>query len=171
MTHIMKTAKRVLPAICLVLIVSSCSGASQQAGEPATGVPEPPPPQEPVLEPTGGEAIDTVEELDAWLDSQVKGDISPAVLHSAMKVVLPQLRYCYEKALITDATLRGKVVMKFAVDQDGEVSHAVMVSSEIPSDEFQACILDTVLSSQFPAPEGGVVAVQYPLVFEPEPTD
>ncbi len=96
----------------------------------------------------------------------VLGSIDKSVIDRVIKKNLNQLRYCYEKELKTHADLAGKLVVKFTIDEEGDVSKVQIKSSTLGSPAVSACVLGRFQRMQFPAPAGGgIVIVSYPLVF------
>jgi Ca-activated chloride channel homolog len=96
----------------------------------------------------------------------ILGSIDKSVIDRVIKKNLNQVRYCYEKELKTHADIAGKLVVKFTIGAEGDVSEAVVKSSTLGSPAVSACVLGRFLRMQFPAPAGGgIVVVSYPLVF------
>jgi hypothetical protein len=83
--------------------------------------------------------------------------ISP-VVHAGMG----NLQRCYERALRTDPTLRGKLVLSLRVGADGRVGKAELAQNDLPK-EAQRCVTDEARKWQFPRPEGGAVVFEVPL--------
>ncbi|RLB62428.1 MAG: hypothetical protein DRI90_09110 [Deltaproteobacteria bacterium] len=77
-----------------------------------------------------------------------------------------RLRACYQRGLVRDATLAGRVVVRFAIDPDGSVTQT-SASSSLGDADVVACIVQTFRGLTFPATEGGRIDVQYPLVLSP----
>lgn len=79
-----------------------------------------------------------------------------------------QLRYCYQRQLISDPGLYGKVVVHFIIQPDGRVTGARVDRSSLGNDKVEACLLRIFGQLRFPSvPGGGVVEVSYPLIFAP----
>ena len=79
-----------------------------------------------------------------------------------------RFRFCYEQGLVKDPKLSGTVATKFVIDGQGAVSSSTRDASTTMSDaSVVSCITRAFSSLSFPQPEGGIVVVTYPLVFEP----
>jgi len=95
-----------------------------------------------------------------------KGSLPREVIQRVIRAHLAQVRYCYEKSLLQQPTLAGKVVVRFVIDADGAVQEASDVSGPaFPAPEVPACITERVKTWRFPKPHGGgVVVVTYPFI-------
>ena len=76
------------------------------------------------------------------------------------------LRYCYERELQKKPDLRGKIVVKFSIEQDGKVRSAKVESSTLQDATVEACIVDRFKKMKFPASDEEAV-VRYPIMFSP----
>jgi len=77
------------------------------------------------------------------------------------------VRYCYEKQLIKDPGLAGKVVVKFIISPNGRVQQAKVKSSTLKNKTIEKCLTHVVRRWRFPKPKGGgIVVVNYPFVFK-----
>ena len=76
----------------------------------------------------------------------------------------PEVRHCYEQALISRPDLEGRVSVRFIVQPDGHVSTSVTQSQSIGSDRVSECVSSAVYRWGFPQSEG-ITAVTYPFVF------
>jgi hypothetical protein len=59
------------------------------------------------------------------------------------------------------------VTVHFVIERDGHVSKAAIADTDLPNCSVARCIRQGFTELQFPAPQGGVVTVSYPIVFEP----
>ncbi len=100
-----------------------------------------------------------------------KGGVQREAIRDAIKAALPEVRDCYEQALKQDPSLAGKVIVEFELetkDQQGTVMRGEVIGTETKSPFFEACVLQKVAGTKFPAPEGGgTVTVRYPFHFDP----
>jgi hypothetical protein len=76
-------------------------------------------------------------------------------------------RACYEKGLARNDQLTGKVTVRFVISREGKVSQAKDDGSDIPDSEVRDCVIDAFTKLEFPAPEGGIVTVVYPIMLAP----
>ena len=97
--------------------------------------------------------------------SAVRGALDPNIIRRVIRRHLSRLRHCYEKSLISQPTLAGKVVVKFTIDPSGKVSSATATGFD---PKVSSCLVRVMRSMVFPAPAGGgIVAVTYPFIFKP----
>ena len=76
----------------------------------------------------------------------------------------PEVRFCYEQALVSRPDLEGRVAVRFIVQPDGHVSTSVTQNQTIGSDRVSECVTNAVTRWGFPQSEG-ITAVTYPFVF------
>jgi hypothetical protein len=87
---------------------------------------------------------------------------------------LPLARSCYQNALLTHPTLRGRVVIDFMIVGDAKVGGIVdqakiEETSDIADPEFATCVRESMLSMVFEPPDNdGWVSVAYPILFDPD---
>ncbi|MBW2260704.1 MAG: TonB family protein [Deltaproteobacteria bacterium] len=96
------------------------------------------------------------------------GMLEASSIKDVMKSSTNAFRFCYEKSLEKDPLLQGKVTIKFVIGTKGKVTKAEVASSTLDNAEVETCLVNRVKKLKFPEPEGGVVAVSYPLVFTPD---
>lgn len=96
-----------------------------------------------------------------------KGLPPDAVRHVARRSA-GRFRFCYEKALMKDPNLAGKVLVKLTIEKDGAVSSATDAGSTLPDKDVVACVVRAFTALRFPPTEhGGRVVITYPIVFAP----
>jgi TonB family protein len=95
------------------------------------------------------------------------GSLPPAVIQSTVRDNYEKMRKCYEQGLARDATLTGRVAVRFIINRDGTVSNASVSANDIPDCDVTRCVANVFQSLQFPKPEGGIVTVVYPVMFAP----
>ena len=98
--------------------------------------------------------------------TSVNGRLPPEVIQRIVRQHLSGIRACYESALAKEPTLAGTVKVKFVIDRDGGVSSVSDGGSDLPDATVKSCVQGTFKAMSFPAPEGGIVTVTYPIVFE-----
>ena len=74
---------------------------------------------------------------------------------------------CYERALKTQPTLAGKLVLRFSLAAAGTVTAADIDDDSLHSPEVAGCIRATVLRWRFPALADGPAELSFPFVFQP----
>jgi hypothetical protein len=78
-----------------------------------------------------------------------------------------QVRYCYERALVREPGLFGKVSLVWTIGSGGRVRGARVTQSTLSSAEVGRCVASKIRGWRFPKPRGGgVVIVHYPFVFK-----
>jgi hypothetical protein len=99
--------------------------------------------------------------------TQVNGRLPPEVIQRIVRQNTGRFRLCYENGLRKDPKLRGRVAVRFVIDRSGSVATAQDGGSDLPNAEVVACVVRAFGNLSFPQPEGGIVTVVYPLIFEP----
>lgn len=96
------------------------------------------------------------------------GSLEPSQIRAVIQRNLSAIRYCYERELVSDPKLEGKLVVHFTVGQAGSVVTADEASdAPFPSAKVTGCVLSRFKAMVFPKPlGGGTVSVKYPLIFK-----
>jgi hypothetical protein len=77
------------------------------------------------------------------------------------------VRRCYDRELVLQPDLEGKLVVSLRVADNGLIDAACIKSTTFVTGDIEQCILRTVRSLKFPKPRGGgSVVVSYPYVFQ-----
>lgn len=74
---------------------------------------------------------------------------------------------CFEGGLARHPRLAGESTVRFAIDDDGAVSHVVDAGGDLPDEDVTQCLIQGFRALRFPAPSGGSMTVQYPIVLRP----
>ena len=91
------------------------------------------------------------------------GELDKTIIRRYVKRNLPRVRGCYERALLSNPALSGKVELHFTIAPDGRTSD-VSVDGALDSPAVRACIAEDLAQWEFPAvPDGGNTRVNYPL--------
>jgi hypothetical protein len=78
-------------------------------------------------------------------------------------------RACYELGLTKNASLSGRIAVRFVIQEDGTVKDpSEDAGSTLADREVSSCLLREFGKLSFPKPDGGIVTVVYPLVFSPD---
>lgn len=108
----------------------------------------------------------TADEVEGMFDCV----FDPTRVTAYIRENLAAIQACYHRAQQQDPDLRGRVVMRFALQPDGRVTGAHATEDEIPSSGVAACLADVMNRFQLPAGAiGGPVHFAYPFVFLPHP--
>jgi hypothetical protein len=99
--------------------------------------------------------------------TQVNGRLPPEVIQRIVRQNFGRFRLCYENGLRTNPNLSGRVGVKFVIDRSGSVSTASDGGSDLPDQAVVSCVVRGFGNLSFPQPEGGIVTVVYPIIFNP----
>jgi pSer/pThr/pTyr-binding forkhead associated (FHA) protein len=99
--------------------------------------------------------------------TQVNGRLPAEVIQRIVRQNFGRFRLCYENGLRTNPNLSGRVSVKFVIDRSGSVATAQDGGSEIPDQGVVSCVVRGFGNLSFPQPEGGIVTVVYPIIFNP----
>ena len=97
----------------------------------------------------------------------INGRLPPEVIQRTVRQNFGRFRFCYEKSLHADPSLRGRVTVKFVIDRSGAVAMAADGGSDLPDQSAIQCVVSSFSNLSFPQPEGGMVTVVYPILFTP----
>lgn len=76
------------------------------------------------------------------------------------------IRTCYDRELQRTKGLGGKIVVRWKIGKDGQVSGARVRTSSMRNGRVEDCIVRRVARMKFPKPKGGVTAlVNFPFIF------
>jgi hypothetical protein len=112
--------------------------------------------------------------------ASVTGSLPPEVIRGIVSKNLARLRLCYEGGLKVTPTLYGGIRVRFAIGRDGATTVATNGGSDLyvigkdgaPTSALPNKMVDCVVKAfkdlKYPAPDGGVVMVVYPIEFQPE---
>ncbi len=103
------------------------------------------------------------------LDSEsfIEGGLTRDQVEEVISRNMGQIRYCYEKGLQVEPSLRGRVAVSFVIGSGGQVTTARVQHSSVDSKQLEGCIVGRLKDFRFPRPVAGVnVSVQYPFSFK-----
>ncbi|MEO8699679.1 MAG: VIT domain-containing protein [Kofleriaceae bacterium] len=126
------------------------------AGESlAIEAPAPPPPPKVIVQmpPT----------IAAFGVKVIGGDVATVKRYAVR--LMPDIRYCYERALRTTPELTGTVTARFTIGVTGKVTSST--ASGIGNKEVEACIAQVMHRLELPKQDDGPMSVDYPLKLEP----
>ncbi|MFO0548187.1 MAG: AgmX/PglI C-terminal domain-containing protein [Polyangiaceae bacterium] len=98
--------------------------------------------------------------------TSVSGRLPPEVIQRIVRQNFGRFRLCYENGLRNNPNLRGRVSVSFVIGRDGSVG-SVGGGGDLPDGGVVSCVTKAFYGLSFPQPEGGVVKVSYPIMFEP----
>jgi hypothetical protein len=88
------------------------------------------------------------------------------IIRRIIRQHMNEVKYCYEKELVRDNKLAGRVVVKFFIGNQGTVTASAIESSTVRESNVEQCIAGAVRRWEFPRPQGGLVSVSYPFVLK-----
>lgn len=94
-----------------------------------------------------------------------QGSIDRDAVARVVNSHLHEVHSCYERALLRDPGLAGKVVLEWTVATNGQVSSARTKSSTLRNSAVESCILNALKKWTFPPARGGSVIITYPFLF------
>lgn len=97
----------------------------------------------------------------------VSGRLPPEAVRRIVRQNFGRFRACYQDGLKRNPALTGRVSTSFVIGRDGAVSSVGDAGSDLPDAGVQACVRRAFYGLSFPQPEGGIVTVTYPIVFNP----
>jgi hypothetical protein len=89
-----------------------------------------------------GQEWDLANHADSiyWTKPTVNGDLPPEILDQALLRGLPNLQACYVASLMRDATVEGRMVVRFGLEGDGSIRGARAVVNDTGDMELASCI-------------------------------
>lgn len=97
----------------------------------------------------------------------VSGRLPPEVIQRVVRQNYGRFRMCYERGLVKNPNLEGRVAVRFVIGSDGAVSTAQNGGSDLPDSSVVGCVVSAFYGVSFPQPENGIVTVSYPIMFSP----
>jgi hypothetical protein len=99
------------------------------------------------------------------LQSAGSGRLSRAQIQKVINEHVAQVQACYERNLMRDRSLAGKITFDWVIAPTGAVASVRVRSSTMAGSTVSTCIMQEIRGWTFPTPEGGSVAVTYPFIF------
>ena len=99
--------------------------------------------------------------------TNANGRLPAEVIQRIVRQNFGRFRACYETALRTNPSLHGRIATKFVIGRDGAVNQSSDAGSDLPDQAVVACVVRSFNTLSFPAPEGGVATVTYPIILTP----
>ncbi|MBX7102408.1 MAG: AgmX/PglI C-terminal domain-containing protein, partial [Myxococcaceae bacterium] len=95
----------------------------------------------------------------------VQGTIDREAVAKVINSHLAEVSACYERALLKEAGLQGKIVLEWNISTVGQVTTARTKSSSMKSAAVESCILASLKTWKFPPAKGAGVVISYPFLF------
>jgi pSer/pThr/pTyr-binding forkhead associated (FHA) protein len=112
-----------------------------------------------------GKVGGTVTRATARSIASTQGTVDREAVARVINSHLNEVHACYERALLKNPGLAGKVVLEWTIGASGRVVAAKTKSSSLSNAAVESCILTNLKGWNFPAPKGGVVIITYPFLF------
>jgi TonB family protein len=108
---------------------------------------------------------DLKRNIEVILDGEleISAGMGKDVVRKVIKDSVTKLQYCYEKTLLANPGIEGKVMATFTIAPEGSVTD-VKCAGVHP--DVETCVAETVKALKFP-PSAAKVEVQYPFTFKP----
>ncbi|HEY5958327.1 MAG TPA: AgmX/PglI C-terminal domain-containing protein, partial [Polyangiaceae bacterium] len=97
----------------------------------------------------------------------ISGHLPPEVIQRIVRQNYGRFRMCYEQGLARNPNLEGRVQVRFVINREGTVSNVQNGGSDLPDSGVTSCVIGAYYGLSFPQPEGGIVTVTYPIMFQP----
>jgi hypothetical protein len=94
-----------------------------------------------------------------------QGTIDKDAVAKVINSHLGEVSSCYERALLKEPGLAGKIVLEWQITTSGSVGFAKTKSSTMKSSAVEGCILSTLKTWRFPPAKGAGVVITYPFMF------
>jgi tetratricopeptide (TPR) repeat protein len=102
----------------------------------------------------------------------VRGSLDKEIIRRVVARHLNEVRFCYEKELMSKPELAGEVTVMFTISAEGSVVAAIVQRSTMNDAQVESCIAGAARRWEFPKPEGGgIVIVNYPFVLRAADAD
>lgn len=114
--------------------------------------------------PSRGKSVPRVRQAKA----STTGKLDKDIIRRIVRAHINEVRYCYNKGLVKDPKLAGRVSIDFAIGATGKVTSSSVDNNTLADANVGQCIAKAVKRWKFPKPtDGGTVTVTYPFVLEP----
>ncbi len=94
-----------------------------------------------------------------------QGTVDKEAVAKAINAHLHEVSSCYERALLKEPGLAGKIVLEWQITTSGSVGFAKTKSSTMRSSAVEGCILNSLKTWRFPPAKGAGVVITYPFMF------
>jgi TonB family protein len=98
------------------------------------------------------------------------GSLPKEIIRKVIRSHIDEVKSCYERHLVKNATAQGRIDVQFTIDATGKVVAAKVFRSDLKSQTLEQCVISTIRKWVFPKPKGGgIVIVTYPFVLRTAP--
>ncbi len=96
---------------------------------------------------------------------KVRGTLSREAIANVVRKHLREIQYCYERNLMLNPKLAGKLIMEWTISTSGSISVVKTKTNTMATPAVAMCVSARIKRWKFPKPKGGVVIVTYPFIF------
>lgn len=100
-----------------------------------------------------------------------RGRLPPQAIRRVVRQQAGVFRACYQDALRRDATIAGRVAIRFRIGPDGRVWHAREFEVTLADRALRQCALNAFFALTFSNPLRQTIDVEYPLRFSRDASD
>jgi hypothetical protein len=97
--------------------------------------------------------------------AHIQGQMDRELIAKVINDHIGEIRGCYERALLREPGLAGKLVFEWTIDLSGSVSDVKTKLAGLKSADATNCMINNLRTWRFPHPKGGNVVVSYPFIF------
>lgn len=99
--------------------------------------------------------------------AEVDGNVDSKSISKVVKRNARAVKRCYEKGLLANPSLKGKVSVTIMINMMGRVESVDVVANTLGDASVTRCIKGVIRRWRFPKPDGGPASVTFPFVFSP----
>ncbi len=100
-------------------------------------------------------------------EAEALGGLDKSLIAAVVQSNIGQIKHCYERQLIVDPNIFGKIVAGWTINKDGAVSVSSVKKTTMNNKAVENCIAGKIKNWVFPKPKGGgQVLVSYPFLFK-----
>jgi len=97
----------------------------------------------------------------------VNGRLNPTQIQASVRARWSKFLRCYDEKAESNPNLAGRVSMRFVIGRDGLVKNVSNGGSTLPDPDVISCVQRVFFAICFDHPDGGIVTVVYPIMFDP----
>jgi TonB family protein len=98
--------------------------------------------------------------------AEVDGTMNTDAVARTIRLGMPAITACYQRALKRNPKLSGKIVIRLSINTMGATTRVTIESDSIGDPQVTSCIQSYASRWRFPPPEGGTAEVSVPFVFQ-----
>ena len=116
-------------------------------------------------------APDKTFDRDADSGSRNEGELRREAVAATLQHHLSKVQACYERELIDNPDLSGRLDFAWVIQTSGEVFDLRLIKDQLGNTNVAECVRTVIADITFPEPKGGPVTIKYPFVFRDTPPD